>query len=167
VGGKSVRTGTQRGVPKARGGGKGLQMTAGYRQGLWLTVIATLAGISGCTPQLYGYETIKDSDRYIPDKTLNSIVEQKLTREDVVRQLGEPDGTNATANTIGYERCVSSKGWGVFGSAGVEDCQRVVIWFSDQDRARAQRSLVQYTAYDQSGFIYSFDEWLAAQHPIE
>jgi hypothetical protein len=130
-----------------------------------VTVLAMASLVVGCTPQLYGYAQVKKSDQYISPSTLKTIVAQKLTREQVIQQLGPPDGSNAKAKTIGYERCTSSKGWGIFGTASVADCQRAVIWFDEEGRSCAQHSRVEYKAYDQSGFIYTFDEWLAADPP--
>lgn len=130
-----------------------------------VALLAAMLVVVGCTPQLYGYAKIRESDRYIPPSVLKSIVKQQLPQADVILQLGEPDGTNERRNTIGYERCTTSTGYGVFGSAQATDCQRVVIWFDEEGRARAQHSGVAYRAYDQDGFIYSFSDWLAAPPP--
>jgi hypothetical protein len=55
-------------------------------------VSALLICAAGCTPELYGYKRIRISDQHISDEIRKSIVEQGFTREQVIQQLGEPDG---------------------------------------------------------------------------
>jgi hypothetical protein len=100
-------------------------------------MVATLAGLtSASSPAFYGHDRIRDSDQYIARTTLEKMIEQKLTRDEIIQRLGAPDGTNAIANTIGYERCVSSTGISLFGPATVKECQRTIIWFDEGGRAK-------------------------------
>ena len=100
----------------------GPAVSIAHRCGRCLTGVAALAAASACTPTLYGYERVRDSDQYIADATREAIVAQGLSLEQVVQQLGAPDGTNEEAHTIGYSRCVQSTGWGVFGPGNVDNC---------------------------------------------
>ena len=70
----------------------------------WWILLAAMLAVAGCTPQLYGYDKIRDSDGYIPPSMLKNIVEQRSTRAEVIQRLGEPDGINEERHTIGYDR---------------------------------------------------------------
>jgi hypothetical protein len=133
----------------------------------WLTAIAAVTVIAGCTPTLYGYERVRDSDKYISDAVRKEIVAQGLSRAQVIEQLGLPDGTNDEARTIGYSRCIRSSGWGAFGPGNVDSCQRAIFWFDEKGRAFAQRSSIAKCGYDKTCFGRPFAQWLADPPPSE
>lgn len=138
-----------------------------YRHGVCAAAAATLVAIAGCTPTLYGYEKVRETDIYIADAAREEIVAQGLGREQVIGRLGQPDGTNEKVRTIGYSRCHRSTGWGVFGPGPVDNCQRAIFWFDEEGRARAQRSATAKCGYDTTCFGRSLAQWLADPPPPE
>lgn len=96
----------------------------------------------------YGYEKIQDSEFYVRPEVLAAIKEERLPRADVIARLGEPDAEDHVERAIGYERCVSSSGdelviwmvpvWSV--DKEFAHCQRIGVWFDDEDRALRTKS---------------------------
>ena len=122
-------------------------MNQKFRHCLWPVAIAVLIAIGGCTPELYGYKKVRDTDVYISDATRKEIVAQGLSREQVIERLGRPDGTTDDPRYISYTRCVRSTGWGVFGPGDVENCQRAVFRFDEAGRAYEQSSSIGKCTY--------------------
>jgi len=121
-------------------------------------LIVSIALVSaGClgTSKPIGHEAIRRSDLYISESVLSEIINAHLSRSAVILQLGEPDEVNEAIRSIGWERCVSSKGYSSewffvpyrVTSMEVTDCQFAGVWFDEQDRAVAWDATRHNSAY--------------------
>lgn len=130
------------------------------------TCVVLLTGCIGDTVP-FAYDGLEDSGLAISKSTLQRIIDDHLTREETIRLLGKPDGTNSEVRSIGYERCTDSKGYTSswffvpvwVRPVDVMDCQRAGVWFDDQDRAHAWDATRE--TGEAVGFSTSLDEWLA------
>lgn len=135
-------------------------------------VFATLSALltAGCVGESrpYGYESIRDSELYISRPQLEAIVEDRLARNEIVDRLGPPDAENIEAHSIGYQRCVTSKGYTIAvvivplpiptSHPDIVSCQRAGIWFDDGQRAIAWKEA--RSNINDSPYKSSLQEWI-------
>jgi len=119
-----------------------------------LCVVLLSTGCLGTGAPL-GHDAIRGSDLYISESALSDIVDVHLSRADVIQQLGNPDAANEETRSVGWERCIASKGyvseWFFLPyrvtAIEVTDCQLSGIWFNEQDRAVAWDATRHNSAY--------------------
>jgi hypothetical protein len=127
-------------------------------------------GLAAClgSAEPLGYDRIRNSDQYISEDQLESIVTRSLTRAEVIELLGPPTLVNDAARSIGYERCLTSSALATYWffvpvqgkKIDVTDCSRAGLWFDAQDRATAWNEL--RINSERGSPDKPFDEWLTA-----
>ena len=115
-----------------------------------------------------GYDSIRNSELYIPRAQLESIVEGQLARDDVISRLGSPDAENVETHSIGYQRCVTSDGYTIAvvivplpvptSRSEITSCQRAGLWFDDGQRAVAWKEARHSS--DDGPYKSTLEEWI-------